>query len=229
MAKITMDTSEYEVMKENKKLLENSLEKERSLQEEIKKLNEEKLKALEDAKMKIVKISKTERTDFVMKRRDDHEVWGRLFQVLGVSYHTRVHEWMSVDSLIEAFFQRGTSISHPPVTEVTTHGLDEIKAEIREELKREMDTDIKDKLETAGIALSQHSGLMSRNSDLVRENDELKKNIKGLTEIGNSMNREIDRIYKENRTINEIQGLLHNGYTFWNKSKILDKIISLIK
>lgn len=52
MAKITMDTSEYEALKENKTLLEKSLENERKLQEQITKLSDEKIKALEDAKMK---------------------------------------------------------------------------------------------------------------------------------------------------------------------------------
>lgn len=45
MAKIQMDVSEYEAMKENKALLEKSLESERVLQEQIKQLTSEKIKA----------------------------------------------------------------------------------------------------------------------------------------------------------------------------------------
>ena len=56
MAKIEMDISEYEAMKENKRLLEDSLKNERGLQEQIKKLSEEKTKALEDAKMKALEL-----------------------------------------------------------------------------------------------------------------------------------------------------------------------------
>ncbi len=74
MAEIKMDISEYEIMKENKKLLENSLEKERELQEQIKKLNDEKTKVLENAKMKVVKISRTEITEHLMRKRGDNYI-----------------------------------------------------------------------------------------------------------------------------------------------------------
>jgi hypothetical protein len=39
-----MDISEYELLKENKKLLEQSLQSERKLKDEITKLNNEKIK-----------------------------------------------------------------------------------------------------------------------------------------------------------------------------------------
>ena len=74
MAEIKMDISEYEIMKENKKLLENSLEKERELQKQIKKLTDEKVKALADAKMKVVKISRTEVTEHLMRKRGDNYI-----------------------------------------------------------------------------------------------------------------------------------------------------------
>ena len=82
MAKIEMDISEYEAMKENKKLLENSLEKERGLQEQIKKLTDEKTKALEDAKMKVVKISKSEVTEHLFRKKEDGVVHPDIESVL---------------------------------------------------------------------------------------------------------------------------------------------------
>ena len=54
MAEIKMDISEYEIMKENKTLLENALKREKQLNNEIKKLHEEKIQTFEDAKHKIV-------------------------------------------------------------------------------------------------------------------------------------------------------------------------------
>jgi len=59
MAKIEMDISEYDIMRENKKLLEDSILKQKELQSQINLLTQEKIKALEDAKMKVIKISKS--------------------------------------------------------------------------------------------------------------------------------------------------------------------------
>jgi hypothetical protein len=59
MGKIEMDLSEYDKMQENKRLLEASLDKERSLGDRIKELEEEKRKALEDSAHKVTKITKT--------------------------------------------------------------------------------------------------------------------------------------------------------------------------
>ncbi len=143
MAKIEMDISEYEVMKENRKLLENSLEKERGLQEQIKKLNDEKTKALEDAKMKVVKISKTEVTERLLRKKEDTYIWRELFNLLGLDYRTlpKIPDYIHTDHLIKVFFERATSHS-TPCEETTTHGLDEIKAEIRSDLKSKMDKEI---------------------------------------------------------------------------------------
>ena len=71
MAKIEMDISEYEIMKENKKLLEDSLNKERELQKQVEQLTKDKIKALEDAKMKVVKITKSEVTEHLLRKRVD--------------------------------------------------------------------------------------------------------------------------------------------------------------
>ena len=49
-----MDLSEYERIQENKKLLEEALDREKELQKELKVLNDEKLKMLNDAQHKVV-------------------------------------------------------------------------------------------------------------------------------------------------------------------------------
>ena len=63
MAQIKMDVSEYETMKENAKLLQISLEREKELQAKIEALDKEKIKVLEDAKMQVIHIKKERREE----------------------------------------------------------------------------------------------------------------------------------------------------------------------
>ena len=230
MAKIEMDISEYEAMKENKKLLENSLEKERGLQDQIKKLTDEKTKALEDAKMKVVKISKTEVTEHLLRKREDTYVWRELWNLIGVDYRRlpKMPEFINTDQLSNVFFQRVKSYSMP-YEEITTHGLDEIKAEIRNDLKAKMDDDTKRKIENAKVALSKNNELLKENKTLTTDNSSLAEKNKKLTERCDELTKKLIEFENGNELLGTVKDILKNGYGFWNKSKLLDKIISINK
>jgi len=141
MAKIEMDISEYESMKENKVLLEKSLEKERALQKEIKKLTDEKVEALEAAQRKIVKVSKKEVTEHLVFKRNAYDinihrsVARAVFNI--ISSKDRVGS-AEIIELQKSLFEKVRSYSEP-VEEITTHGLDDIgwKRQIRLFLKIE--------------------------------------------------------------------------------------------
>lgn len=230
MAKIEMDISEYEAMKENKKLLENSLEKERGLQEQIKKLTDEKMKALEDAKMKVVKISKSEVTEHLLRKREDTYIWRELLHLLGLDYRglPKMPDYIHTDYLAKVFFEKATSYSMP-YEEITTHGLDEIKAEIRNDLKAKMDEETKRKIENAEAALSKNDGLFKENKALTADNSSLTEKNKKLTEQCDELTKKLTDIENGNETLEKVKDALKNGYGFWNKSELLDKIISIIK
>lgn len=226
-----MDISEYEAMMENKKLLENSLEKERVLHEQIKKLTDEKTKALEDAKMKVVKTTKSVVTEHLLcKRSDETYVFRELLHVLGIDYRYVEHipNYIHFDRLRNAFFEKKTSYS-TPIEEITTHGLDEIKAEIRNDLKAKMDDETKRKIENAEVALSKNGELLKDVKILTSENESLSVNNKKLTIQCDELTKKLTYINDGNETLNTIRELLKNGYGFWNKGELLDKIISLIK
>lgn len=230
MAKIEMEISEYEAMKENKKLLENSLEKERGLQEQIKKLTDEKTKALEDAKMKVVKISKTEVTEHILRKKEDVNIWRELWNLMGIDYRQlpKMPEFIHTDHLINVFFERVKSYSMPN-EETTTHGLDEIKAEIRNDLKTKIDDDTKRKLENADVALSKNNELLKENKTLISENSSLTEKNKKLTEQCDELTKKLTDVEDANETLNKVREALKNGYGFWNKAELLDKIMDLIK
>jgi len=231
MAKIEMDISEYEIMKENKKLLEDSLNKERELQKQVEQLTKDKIKALEDAKMKVVKITKSEVTEHLLRKRvDETYVFRELLHVLGIDYRYSQHkpDFIHIDHLQNTFFEKVKSFSMP-IEETTTCGLDEIKVEIREELKAKMDDDIKCKIQNAETALSKNDELLKENKTLSTDNNLFIEKNKKLTEQCDELTKKLTEIENGNETLVKVKDTLKNGYGVWNKSKILDSIISLVK
>ena len=63
------------------------------------------------------------------------------------------------------------------------------------------------------------------NKTLVTENSTLVEKNTKLTERCDELTTEIE---DKNETMTKIEEILKNGYRFWNKSKILDSLISLI-
>jgi cell shape-determining protein MreC len=232
MAEIKMDVSEYEALKENKRLLEDSLKKERELHEQIKVLSDEKTKALEDAKMKVVKISRVENTEFLYTRAYDwrekiisflHSINLDYRSMMGVSFDN-----IDFQSLSLMFERTKSTFTSPDI--ITTHGLDEIKEEIREDLKKKMDGDIKNKLERAEEALLRDRELLEENEKLKHENNGLHKMNKELMKHNEEVLSELSLIKDCTKVIEELKVLLSNSKPglFRNK-KILNKVADIIR
>lgn len=233
MAKIEMDISEYEAMKETASLLKSSLEKERLLYEQIKTLTDEKTKAFEDAKMKVVKTTRAEVIEhlYVKIKHINTEAYIELCDLLHID---RSRSYITPDKfgginnnrIIDILFDR-VKIMSQPVSEITTHGLDDIKAELREELKVNMDSDINIKIQNAEKVLSKSHELIKQHEIITSENISiLKKNKELITQV-NILTNKVAELETSNDILNKIKDILKDGYGFWNKSKILDKLISL--
>ena len=83
MAEIKMDVTEYELMKDKARLLEESLKREKELNGQIAKLKDEKIQALEDAKYKVVTVTKTEHTEHTLaKVSNKGELVSKLKEIL---------------------------------------------------------------------------------------------------------------------------------------------------
>ena len=245
MAKIEMDISEYEAIKENKKLLEKSLENERMLQETIKKLNKEKIQAIEAAKMKVVKTCKHEATETVLiKRKDTDKIINEIRLLVSQSeigaYSFNADKFI-LNNLSSILFEKN-KITLPTKIETTIHGLDEIKSELKESLEDE----IKIKIKNAEEIISKYNQLMLEKSNIEEEmegvnlrnfrlsdvvsqlksdNKELQKEIDYNDKVKHSMQ---NLITNNKEKINRIKYILSNGYGLFNKSTILNKIIEII-
>lgn len=227
MAEIKMDISEYEAMKENKKLLENSLEKERELQKQINKLNEEKNKALEDAKMKVIKIIRQESHEYTLIKKDINEIWNNIIYALipsmNINDYPQIPSNYYTDFLIDSFFEKVKTTSIPS-EEVTTHGLDDIKNELKNTIKNELDESIKNKIKNAEIVLSKNDELLKENQNLLKENNLAKEKNDFLLKQNSEVIGKLTKIENQNESINKIKEVLKNDYNFWNCLKILNKI-----
>jgi hypothetical protein len=234
MAKIEMDISEYEVMRENKKLLEQSLEKERSLQEEVKKLNAEKIKALEDAKMKVVKVKRTEVVEYALRKthNNNHDFLFRLCSALKTSPQTPIGlintNYIDYDSFEKLFFEK-TRCTSLPIEEVTTCGLDDIKSEIRADLKSEMDEQTKYKLERAEEVLTKMNDLVKENKKLVNVNDSLSKTNENLFEQSTELTKKLNDLENIEKKYNQILEILEKDNSFFKKYKVLSNIKTILK
>lgn len=184
MAKIEMDLSEYERIQENKKLLEKSLENERSLRDEITKLQKEKLEALESAKMKVIKIKRNETTEHILAPYSSRYDLSRLFNILkeyfaGIDTH---YTGAILNEVVEGLFKKTTSHTiHDD--EVTTHGLDEIKEELRIDIEKNINEDIKEKLERASKFQKEKSEILDNLSIATKKNTTLSKENENLIKV----------------------------------------------
>lgn len=234
MAEIKMDVSEYEAMKEKERLLKDSLKKERELQKVIENLTKEKLQALETAKMKVIKIKRVETRDFIIaKRVDATRVVRDLLISLGIniprsmSFPSFGYGEVDIDRLRDVFFEHGRTYSVPNVEETTIHGLDEITAEIKEDLKNSMDEQTKEKLKLAEETLEKNEKLVNGNSSLMKENRRLEESNKRFSKLIDTLSIEDKDKEDKLRRFEEIKSILEKGYDLFGKGKILDQLIEI--
>lgn len=184
MAKIEMDLSEYERIQENKRLLEDSLKNERNLKEEITKLQKEKIQALEDAKMKVIKIKKKESTEHLITHYDtDYEVNKILVRLKQLVYTSsnHIYEKNILYDLYDILFKKTTTCIIDD--EITTHGLDEIKSELRIDIEKGINDDIKNKLKDAEKFQEEKYSILEKLSKSNKENSSLNIEIENLLNV----------------------------------------------
>jgi len=244
MAKVTMDDSEYELLKENKRLLEEALSETKRQQAEIDRLNKEKLEILENSKMKVTKVTRLETYESVWIDQPEVFALEQLNRNLTRhfnSYGTNV-SFKSVKSVIDTFFKRVVTTSDPKI-EITTLGLDEVRKEIREELQSKIDSDIKDKLANADKALEAYSilsktvddlreenyNLSKYNSDLIDHNVKLKDAESNLSKLESKYQRNLDLLTKYTYLCKEILKATPETVSSFGNKEIVKKVKRLIE
>lgn len=222
MAKIEMDISEYEALKENKRLLEQSLEREKEHQTRINQLLEEKNKVLEESKMKVVKITRVERTEHALRKvsnhGDPHYTLRQVCYLLGVPTSSIRYpvDTISTDKLMEAFFSKATSETIPQET-ITLHGLDEIQAEIRKSLGEEYKQELIQSNKSKKVISELEAELVLVKQEVGRQVYQKASLLATGERVQESLNRETTRV-------DNIRKLLSEDITWYNWRKIINKI-----
>jgi len=242
MAKIEMDVSEYEAMKEVKKLLEDSLEKERGLSEEIKTLQQEKLEALDKAKHQVVKIVKTSSEEYIYKKVP--RVMGDITHSLTFELENVVHDLKSgrrdsndvLDRLQSVLFEK-TKIEGPErVHYVTSQSITDLKAAERDQAEVNLREEYGERIEEAEEAISKHRQIAILYDELRTESvldsertRDLKEEVedwKGQVEILEKYAHDVcDDVVARDRHINTILG---EGYGLFSNKLKIEKIKKLM-
>lgn len=262
MAQIKMDVSEYEAMKKVESLLEKSLEKERKLQVKLEKVTKEKVDAMKAAAMKVVKVHKTQVTTNALELRSSDKVWDGLINLLcgNVESQSRGGGHINIENLEvnmrmmlrrageqrmsqfgygivdmeKLFFNKVQSISQEDI-ETTMHGLDEVKAEIREEYKSSQDAATKRKLKEALVMAEINIGLIDQNKGLNKDlrkktaafDNSVEATANHLKEIS-MLGERLKMRKRESVKIGAIKKLLKDGYGRWNRGELLKSVLKIL-
>lgn len=149
MATITMDTSEYEALQKNIKLLEESRERESELHKEIQKLKDEALQELLDNSKKVSIVKQTTKVETIHIKKDINDIFRYMEKLFSRYYNGNLIGMSDNDKVkycIEAFFyiQSKTTVEDQTVT---TKGFDEVKEEFEKLYKENLDKDIQTRLD----------------------------------------------------------------------------------
>jgi hypothetical protein len=233
MAKVEMDLSEFKRMEQTEKDLRISLEKEEELRKEIQKLQKEKLEALKASKMKVSKVQRIKRTDVIrtmnplshFNNRNGINTVHSLFLNIRDAWGEYSHQDMmyALHELSNLVFKTERVTTEDSTA--TFHGLDEVKAELKEQLKDEMD-------EETRINLKAAENTIKRNDKLLPENKELRAEINVLKDLTSKQLKEIDwlkedkgKIYDQlitkNEELEKLVILFKTESTLFNKGKII--------
>lgn len=210
MSIVKMDMSEYEALKKVENLLEESLTNERILKQELIDAQEENIKALKENSKSVTIVEAVEVTEHTKVLRPASDIWRWLKDVVVrketygdlrlpfVASSTDDPFRDETDVLARAFFSTHTTKSYNEKL-VTRKGFDDVIVEIRDEVRAEMNDDIKEKLATGRRIEAEYTKLLEKsNADakvikqLSKENAELDQMYHALLKSHEGVNLTLD-------------------------------------
>lgn len=238
MAKIEMDLSEFKLMEENKKLLEESLDREKKLSEENKLLQEEKIKILENASMSVSYIKRKIIQETRIQNRSNEEIYSSLMRMYdrerrGNNHGHGYSGFDTMSNMVDYFFSPET-IEYEQGIEIITKGFDEVKAEIKLDYIKDLSEDTLEKLAKLKVVSKENANNHSELTKLKIVNNEFEAQLIDLNKRNEKLTEELIKFeetiidndsFKEKtiRLINEKEyGFFETISTF--KSKLISKL-----
>ena len=228
MATVTMDSSEYELMKENKSLLEQALQREKSLSEEVDRLNKEKIKVLEESSKKISIIRKNRSEEYVMTTNNAYNSLEHFHNLVrNASNRDSPYSYkFDFDYIIKNLFTKTKTVDNEQVSYEVV-GLDEARTEIEKKIKEDIDRDIKNKLLKLSILEVDHKIVVNKLTEANKQITSLTNHI-NLVEASNKDLNNMLALNLEEKfcRANIIQELKQR--TLFNPRKVLNRIESIV-
>ena len=239
MAQIKMDISEYESMKENKKLLEDSLENERKLKKQIDILNQEKIDALKQSSKQIVKENKTIVIEHKLVRKDLNVFMRNLLRKIGVNPNyadnLRANEFGGVETIVDELFDN--TYTTKPKQSIEIIGLDDAKIEIKNILTKEFEEELAELNSLKENLLNKDNLLKDRISKLKNAHkyiEELKEvnliideNNRDLQLKVNELSEKLEKFKYNEKAIDLINNVIHKDNSIF-KRNVLRKIKEIL-
>lgn len=230
-----MDLSEYEEIQKNKKLLEESRGELKSLYEENKKLQQEKIDVLKNAEKSVTIVKRNETTEVVHLKRPVEELVKAIEQIYrDTLYYQGDYSQPSYERIVNYFFEKSKVSNYLPAEEVTLKGLDEVKDELRQEVKKEFQDNI-EKLEESvryykdikNILDDKISEVLIKNKALKHELSEAESDIMKLTEETLEQEELLTCYDASMKSYNEIEEILNTkSFTIFNFRKLVNTLKS---
>jgi len=249
-----MDLSEFKIMEDNKRLLEESLKREKEQNAKIESFNQEKIDILKSNEKSVTIIKRTERTDLIRPKVKSNLILNRLqagfnnrrnsmdyktdLDRLQAGFNNRRNSMdykTDLDIIIDSCFEILKSESFPPEEEVVIKGLEDVKADLRSEIIKDFEKQINN-LNNKVKSLKDLNELLESNSlvtkqQLLDTNDSLKSAEKDIFKLA------VENIEYEEYTealelqlenYNKIKKLSNNKVNIFNFIGFVKKVKNLL-
>ena len=228
MATVQMDSSEYELMKENKELLEQALKREKSLSEEIDRLNKEKIKVLEESSKKISIIRKNKNEEYVMITNNSYNNLENFYDLIRNAGNRNSLQpcKFDFDYMIKNLFTRTKTVDAEQISYEIV-GLDEARTEIEKKLREDLDKEVKYKLDRLGVLEVDYKSAVCSRTEAFKQITSLTNHINLVEasnkDLNNMLALNLEEKFCRANIIQEIK-----QRTLFNPRKVLNRIESIV-
>lgn len=206
MAKITMDSSEWEEMKKNAKLLEEAVAREKELGAKVEELQQANIDALKANEKMVTIVKKVEVVELLMCSIPVHDITSRLASMMASvanhhnerygrgshisssqmehQFHTRsatMYMDDEINHIKSLFFKERHNLRMDDEQETITHkGLDQVKADIAKEYAENMseeDRRMRDSVSTMQTGLKEANDREKEHKIMMKNNDKIISNL----------------------------------------------------
>lgn len=224
MAEIKMDVSEYEALKKNIQLLEESRVREQKLNLELQELKNEKILNLMDAEKSVSMINKTIREEVIYIERDRKQVQ-KACKMLADDRPDFYHQ------LIDAVFEKHVKQTVVDAT-VVTKGFDEVRKEIEEKYLSELSQETQQKLKRLETVEKQlQNYMLDLQSALDKEGEARRKKFEVEESLNKMQQQHTKFMLESNDFVSKVSNCVQYGtwdiFSFQKRRRELKSILGI--